>query len=55
MACMHYGHFHGWTLPSVMELGVDARFWSERQLSDYNSLSGSNSLTNRVLNKKIII
>jgi hypothetical protein len=23
------------------------------QLSDYNSLSGSNSLTNRILNKKI--
>jgi hypothetical protein len=35
--------------------GADAEFWSGRQLSDSNSLLGSNPLTNRVLNKKIII
>jgi hypothetical protein len=36
---------------------TDARFWlgGGGQLSDCNSLSGLNSLTNRVLNKKIII
>jgi hypothetical protein len=37
---------------------VDAGFWSEGergQLSDCNSLLGSNSLTNQLLNKKIII
>jgi hypothetical protein len=33
---------------------ADVGFWSSGQLSDCNSLSGSNSLTNRVLNKKII-
>jgi hypothetical protein len=29
--------------------------FDQGQLSDYNSLSGSNPLTNRVLNKKLII
>jgi hypothetical protein len=30
---------------------ADPGFWSGGQLSDCNSLSGSNPLTNRVLNK----
>jgi hypothetical protein len=34
---------------------ADGGFWSGGQLSDCNSLSGSNSLTNRVLNEKLII
>jgi hypothetical protein len=33
--------------------GADLGFWSGGQLSGCNSLSGSNPLTNRVLNKKI--
>jgi hypothetical protein len=34
---------------------ADVGFWSGEQLSDCNSLSGSNPLTNWILNKKIII
>jgi hypothetical protein len=35
--------------------GTDVGFLSEEQLSNINCLSGSNLLTNRILNKKIII
>jgi hypothetical protein len=35
-----------------LSTGADPGFWLGGQLSDCNDLSGSNSLTNRVLNKK---
>jgi hypothetical protein len=46
--------FAAFDMKVALETGADARFWSEWQLSDCNSLSGSNPLTNRILKKLII-
>jgi hypothetical protein len=44
--------YNWWDTEHPLGRGIEER---TGQLSDCNSLSGSNSLTNRMLNKKLII